>query len=71
MQRYILCGFFVESQRLIFMWIESLDMLSQYCSEFLVHAADVEGLCQGIDEELVQSTSQPILRPLLYFYMPT
>ena len=26
------------------------------CSEFLIHAADVEGLCQGIDEELVQST---------------
>ena len=47
-------------------------MLSEYCrsvtfptcgdasnpehSEFLVHAADVEGLCQGIDEELVKST---------------
>lgn len=27
--------------------------LSQFCSEFLVHAADVEGLCQGIDQELV------------------
>jgi hypothetical protein len=24
-------------------------------SEFLVHAADVEGLCQGIDQELVAS----------------
>ena len=35
---------------------ESLDILSQYCSEFLVHAADVEGLCQGIDEDLVRST---------------
>jgi len=32
---------------------ESLDLLSEYCSEFLVHAADVEGLCQGIDEDLV------------------
>jgi phosphoribosylformimino-5-aminoimidazole carboxamide ribonucleotide (ProFAR) isomerase len=32
---------------------ESLDLLSEYCSELLVHAADVEGLCQGIDEELV------------------
>ena len=32
---------------------DSLDLLSQYCSEFLVHAADVEGLCQGIDEDLV------------------
>lgn len=34
---------------------DSLDLLSQYCSEFLIHAADVEGLCQGIDEDLVQS----------------
>lgn len=24
-------------------------------SEILIHAADVEGLCQGIDEDLVQS----------------
>lgn len=27
--------------------------LSKYCNEILVHAADVEGLCKGIDEELV------------------
>ncbi|HEX5416062.1 MAG TPA: phosphoribosylformimino-5-aminoimidazole carboxamide ribotide isomerase [Chloroflexota bacterium] len=27
--------------------------LARHCSEYLVHAADVEGLCQGIDEELV------------------
>ena len=27
--------------------------LAQHCSEFLVHAADVEGLCRGIDEDLV------------------
>jgi phosphoribosylformimino-5-aminoimidazole carboxamide ribotide isomerase len=25
------------------------------CSEFLIHAADVEGLCRGIDEELVSA----------------
>lgn len=30
-------------------------MLSEYCSEFLIHAADVEGLCKGIDEDLVKS----------------
>lgn len=28
----------------------TLESLAQYCTEFLVHAADVEGLCQGIDE---------------------
>jgi phosphoribosylformimino-5-aminoimidazole carboxamide ribotide isomerase len=27
--------------------------LAEFCSEFLVHAVDVEGLCRGIDEELV------------------
>ncbi|KAI9029217.1 hypothetical protein DFJ74DRAFT_629591 [Hyaloraphidium curvatum] len=32
---------------------ESLAMLAEHCSEFLVHAADVEGKQQGIDEELV------------------
>ena len=26
-------------------------------SEFLIHAADVEGLCQGIDKDLVSSQS--------------
>ena len=29
--------------------------LAQFCAEFLVHAVDVEGLCLGIDEELVSN----------------
>ena len=33
---------------------ETLALMAEYCSEFLVHAADVEGLCQGIDQELVK-----------------
>jgi phosphoribosylformimino-5-aminoimidazole carboxamide ribotide isomerase len=33
---------------------ETLDMLAKHCDEFLIHAADVEGLCQGIDQELVE-----------------
>ena len=33
---------------------ENLDMLAASASEFLIHAADVEGLCQGIDEPLVE-----------------
>lgn len=32
---------------------ETLDTLSRHCAEFLVHAVDVEGLCRGIDQELV------------------
>lgn len=31
----------------------TLDQLAGYCAEFLIHAADVEGLCQGFDRELV------------------
>ncbi|MFT3991600.1 MAG: phosphoribosylformimino-5-aminoimidazole carboxamide ribotide isomerase [Luteolibacter sp.] len=31
----------------------TLDGLAPYCAEFLIHAADVEGLCGGIDAELV------------------
>lgn len=31
----------------------TLDRLAPYCDEFLVHAADVEGLCRGVDERLV------------------
>lgn len=33
--------------------IETLDFLADHCAEFLIHAADVEGMCQGIDQELV------------------
>eukprot|EP00730_Choanoeca_flexa_P019360 TRINITY_DN9448_c0_g1_i2.p1 TRINITY_DN9448_c0_g1~~TRINITY_DN9448_c0_g1_i2.p1 ORF type:complete len:258 (+),score=56.42 TRINITY_DN9448_c0_g1_i2:96-869(+) len=32
----------------------TLERLANYCSEFLIHAADVEGLSQGIDEDLVR-----------------
>jgi phosphoribosylformimino-5-aminoimidazole carboxamide ribotide isomerase len=32
---------------------ETLQKFSGYCSEFLIHAVDVEGLCKGIDRELV------------------
>ncbi|NLN63715.1 MAG: phosphoribosylformimino-5-aminoimidazole carboxamide ribotide isomerase [Myxococcales bacterium] len=32
---------------------DTLAQLAQHCSEFLVHAADVEGQCRGIDEDLV------------------
>ncbi|KIK48909.1 hypothetical protein CY34DRAFT_797702 [Suillus luteus UH-Slu-Lm8-n1] len=45
---------------------ENLDMLAQYCNEFLVHAADVEGLCQGIDEELVKKLGEWVTIPTTY-----
>ncbi|KAH7929445.1 Phosphoribosylformimino-5-aminoimidazole carboxamide ribotide isomerase [Leucogyrophana mollusca] len=45
---------------------ESLDQLSQYCSEFLIHAADVEGLCQGIDMDLVRKLGEWVAIPTTY-----
>lgn len=33
---------------------DTLDKLSSYCDEFLIHAADVEGKCQGIETELIR-----------------
>uniref|UniRef100_L2FKJ6 Phosphoribosylformimino-5-aminoimidazole carboxamide ribotide isomerase n=1 Tax=Colletotrichum fructicola (strain Nara gc5) TaxID=1213859 RepID=L2FKJ6_COLFN len=33
---------------------ESIKQLEPYCSEFLIHAADNEGLQKGIDEKLVE-----------------
>lgn len=48
-------------------WItESLDLLSAYCSEFLIHAADVEGLCRGIDEDLVKALGGWVTIPTTY-----
>lgn len=49
-------------------FLESLELLSEYCSEFLIHAADVEGLCKGIDEELVRSTASCFFDHLLLRY---
>ena len=37
---------------------ENLRNLAGWCAEFLVHAVDVEGLCRGIDTELVTKLAQ-------------
>ncbi|MCP4192469.1 MAG: phosphoribosylformimino-5-aminoimidazole carboxamide ribotide isomerase [Planctomycetaceae bacterium] len=44
----------------------TLVRLASFCDEFLVHAADVEGKCEGIDEQLVSklATWSPI--PVTY-----
>jgi phosphoribosylformimino-5-aminoimidazole carboxamide ribotide isomerase len=36
----------------------TLQSLARSCAEFLVHAVDVEGLCRGIDRELVEKLGQ-------------
>lgn len=55
-----------EYCRLVLLMMLWKFVLNNIFSEFLVHAADVEGLCQGIDEDLVRSTSAtPPLRPII------
>ena len=41
-------------------------MLEPYCSEFLIHAADNEGLQQGVDHELVEKLAQWFSIPVTY-----
>lgn len=41
-------------------------MLEPYCSEFLIHAADNEGLQQGIDHELVKKLAKWCSIPVTY-----
>ncbi|KAK4115408.1 Phosphoribosylformimino-5-aminoimidazole carboxamide ribotide isomerase [Canariomyces notabilis] len=45
---------------------ESIKRLEPYCSEFLIHAADNEGLQRGIDEVLVQRLAQWCSIPVTY-----
>ena len=45
---------------------ETLAKLSKHCAEFLIHAADVEGLQGGIDENLVTLLGQHCDIPVTY-----
>jgi phosphoribosylformimino-5-aminoimidazole carboxamide ribotide isomerase len=51
---------------LIFDSPESIKSLEPYCSEFLIHAADNEGLQKGIDEELVKKLAEWCTIPVTY-----
>ncbi len=44
----------------------TLEQLSHWCAEFLVHAVDVEGLCRGIDAELVKKLAAASPIPVTY-----
>lgn len=44
----------------------TLDLLAECCAEFLIHAADVEGLCAGIDTPLVELLGGWRGRPMTY-----
>ncbi|KAI4624791.1 Histidine biosynthesis bifunctional protein hisB [Alternaria ethzedia] len=45
---------------------ESISLLEPHCSEFLIHAADVEGLQRGIDHELVTKLAEWCSIPVTY-----
>jgi phosphoribosylformimino-5-aminoimidazole carboxamide ribotide isomerase len=45
---------------------DSIKQLEPFCSEFLIHAADNEGLQRGIDEELVERLGQWCSIPVTY-----
>ncbi|KAI0180895.1 Phosphoribosylformimino-5-aminoimidazole carboxamide ribotide isomerase [Hypoxylon sp. FL1284] len=45
---------------------ESIRSLEPYCSEFLIHAADNEGLQKGVDEKLVESLAAWCTIPVTY-----
>lgn len=45
---------------------EALGRLGEWCDEFLIHAVDVEGLCRGIDTELVEKLAGWTSKPTTY-----
>src|ERR1039458_5810769 len=45
---------------------ETLQKFSGCCAEFLIHAVDVEGLCRGIDRELVEKLGRWTPLPTTY-----
>jgi phosphoribosylformimino-5-aminoimidazole carboxamide ribotide isomerase len=45
---------------------ETLNKFSDFCAEFLIHAVDVEGLCRGIDRELVERLGRWTPLPMTY-----
>lgn len=44
----------------------TMEMLSEYCSEFLIHAVDVEGKASGIEEKLVRILGNNYFIPTTY-----
>jgi phosphoribosylformimino-5-aminoimidazole carboxamide ribotide isomerase len=44
----------------------TMEKLANWCDEFLVHAVDVEGLCKGIDAELVEKLAEWTTIPTTY-----
>lgn len=46
--------------------LDNIENVGRYCSELLVHAADMEGLCRGIDQNLVSKLALWSKIPVTY-----
>lgn len=46
--------------------VETLDRLSDYCDEFLIHAVDVEGKASGVEKQLVEMLGMWSKIPVTY-----
>lgn len=46
--------------------LETMEMLSPYCDEFLIHAVDVEGKASGIEKPLAELLGSFTARPVTY-----
>lgn len=57
---------FLSSSLKLISILASIKSLEPYCSEFLIHAADNEGLQKGIDEQLVEKLAQWCSIPVTY-----
>ena len=55
-----------QNQTNLLVDVATIGELSDCCSEFLVHAADVEGKCEGIDERLVEFLGSHCPIPVTY-----
>ena len=56
----------LQNQRLVILSSPSLQMLAEKCSEFLVHAVDVEGKQSGIETTLVSQLAEWSPLPVTY-----
>ncbi len=46
--------------------VDTLATIAQHCDEFLIHAVDVEGICRGIHQELVEQLAHWTTIPTTY-----
>lgn len=46
--------------------LQTLEMLAEFCDEFLIHAVDVEGKASGVEQEVVRRLGERQVLPVTY-----